>query len=377
MKLGFVSTASTWGGGERLLIQLIEGCVAAGVETTLAAPAASDLLTRADAAGGIELAPLTGRGRTPADWWRLRAAFAKGAEFAEGFDAVVLNDPHAITYGGATLARWQADGPLRLGVRHTCFPLRSPWKHTRLVDHVVCVSAATRDNCITAGVPADRLTVVHGGLAPATPTPEQIATARTSLGRSQGDETTLLAIGSLLPVKGFDTIIRAVARAAVEGQRWRLAIAGEGPERPRLEALADKLGVADRVCLLGFRDDTPALLAAADVLVNASHNEGLSLVLLEAMHAGAPIVSTSVGGSAEVLGVDPAGSTPVARLFEPGDADGAYQQINACVRRTTETRRLTLQASQRAAECFSAPSMVAGYTALVRHLQAARTRRAA
>lgn len=357
MRIGFVSTASTWGGGERLLLQLAEGCRDAGIDPLLAAPEASELAQRSD----TRVVPLPGRGRGPAALWRLRQAMTRD------IDAVVLNDPHAITYGGVALA---GIGAPRIGVRHTCFPLGSPWKHTHLVDHVVCVSNAARQNCLDAGLAADRLTVIHGGLAATTPTPDQLETARQTLAWGDAEAPVLLAIGSLLPVKGFDTLIEAVSTARRAGHNWRLAIAGEGPERETLTQLIEARGVVDRVRLLGFRSDISALLRLADGFVNASHNEGLSLVLIEAMHAAAPIVSTAAGGSAEVLGTTEANATPVARVFEPGDVAGAVEAIGATLSHKEDAVERAAAGRKRAEERFSVATMVDGYVRLIDRLRA-------
>jgi glycosyltransferase involved in cell wall biosynthesis len=114
--------------------------------------------------------------------------------------------------------------------------------------------------------------------------------------------------------KGLDVLVRAVAEAARELPALRVAIAGEGPERERLEALAAELGVADRVQLLGHRSDVPDLLASFDVAVSSSWFEGSPLAAMEYMDAGLPVVATRVGGMPDLIedGVH-------GRLVEPGD----------------------------------------------------------
>jgi glycosyltransferase involved in cell wall biosynthesis len=83
-------------------------------------------------------------------------------------------------------------------------------------------------------------------------------------------------------------------------RRLQIVIAGDGPAREQLERLTVKLGVADRVSFIGFRDDVADLLAACDLVVLPSVREGLSIALLEAMAAGKPIVATSIGSQREV-----------------------------------------------------------------------------
>lgn len=112
----------------------------------------------------------------------------------------------------------------------------------------------------------------------------------------------LLAMGRLHPNKGFDIALRALAQMPSA----HLAIAGEGPERAALEALARDLGVADRVAFLGWRRDTGALLAAAEVFVCSSRHEPLGNIVLEAWSAARPVVAVRSQGPAELIteGVD-------------------------------------------------------------------------
>ncbi len=112
----------------------------------------------------------------------------------------------------------------------------------------------------------------------------------------------LLAMGRLHPNKGFDIALRALAQLPAA----HLSIAGEGPERAALEALARELGVAQRVAFLGWRRDTAALLAAAEIFVCSSRHEPLGNIVLEAWSAGRPVVAVASQGPLELIadGVD-------------------------------------------------------------------------
>jgi glycosyltransferase involved in cell wall biosynthesis len=118
--------------------------------------------------------------------------------------------------------------------------------------------------------------------------------------------------------KGHDVLFEAIARVpdAV------FVLAGEGPERERLEALAARLGIAGRVRFLGRRDDVPQLLAACDVFALPSLYEGSSLAVLEAMAAGAPIVSSAIGGTDELIDDGRSGL-----LVAPGDPEALAQAL--------------------------------------------------
>jgi glycosyltransferase involved in cell wall biosynthesis len=105
------------------------------------------------------------------------------------------------------------------------------------------------------------------------------------------------AVGRLVDVKNHALAIDAVA--AVPGAA--LAIVGEGPLRGALEQQASRLGIRDRVVLVGFRRDARAIIGAADGVVLSSRGEGLPLVVLEALAAGVPIVATAVRGIRDYL----------------------------------------------------------------------------
>ena len=105
------------------------------------------------------------------------------------------------------------------------------------------------------------------------------------------DKPVLLAVGRLTPQKDFGMLLRAFSDLSSRYD-LNLVILGEGPERASLEAQAQELGVADRVFLLGFVDNAEAFMRRARLFVMSSRNEGLPMVLIEALGAGTAIVST-------------------------------------------------------------------------------------
>ena len=125
-------------------------------------------------------------------------------------------------------------------------------------------------------------------------------TARERLGYLP-EERIVLGVGRLVPVKGFDIAVRALPGLLARIPDARLVLVGDGPERPHLEGLAVALRVRHRLTITGTVDDVPALLAAADILVVPSRNEGMGRVLVEAMALGVPVVAAKVGGVASVI----------------------------------------------------------------------------
>jgi len=123
------------------------------------------------------------------------------------------------------------------------------------------------------------------------------AAARAEMGAGP-DETLLLAVGLLIPQKGYRDLLDAFATVAPRAPQARLAIVGDGRDSEHGRMLADRaaaLGLSDRVRFLGLRRDVPRLLHGADLFVSASHWEGAPVSLLEAMINGLPCLMTDVG----------------------------------------------------------------------------------
>lgn len=150
------------------------------------------------------------------------------------------------------------------------------------IPHVIAVSEGVRHS-----IAREDVTVIHNGVTPCA-VPET----------SPNSVFTLLAVGRLDPIKGFDSLIRQIARVSFP---CKLLIAGEGDDRQRLEQLIDELGVQETVSLLGFRTDIPGLMAGADVQLMTSESEGFSLAMVEALFFSRLFLSTRVPGCVEVL----------------------------------------------------------------------------
>lgn len=122
------------------------------------------------------------------------------------------------------------------------------------------------------------------------------------------DHVVVAGLGRFIPVKGFEYLVEAHAKARVHDPRLRLVLVGDGDLREELRARARSLGAADSVIFSGMveRDEIPAYLAAADVVVVPSvryegYVDGLPNVALEAMAAGKPLVATRIGGLPELV----------------------------------------------------------------------------
>lgn len=116
------------------------------------------------------------------------------------------------------------------------------------------------------------------------------------------DRCTVMCVGRLVSQKRVDRFLRALAVASLSGVPVTGVVVGDGPERSRMVEEAKTLGLSPtEVMFLGSRSDVPALLAGADMLVSCSDHEGLPNVILEAMAAGRPVITTPAGDAATVV----------------------------------------------------------------------------
>jgi glycosyltransferase involved in cell wall biosynthesis len=142
--------------------------------------------------------------------------------------------------------------------------------------------------------------LVRNGVATPRPSLDGVASLRRRLALPP-DQPVLGTVASLTSKKGHAFLFKAVAALGDGGLRCSLVLAGDGPERASLEALAAALGIADRVRFLGDQAQIGDLLELVDVFVLPSITEGLPLALLEAMAAGKAVVATDVGGVPEAI----------------------------------------------------------------------------
>ncbi len=145
---------------------------------------------------------------------------------------------------------------------------------------------------------------------------------RTQLFEAKSDDTVLLTIAALHPRKGLKYLLKAMRKIIEQKNSTKLVIIGEGPEKPELEKLINKLKIQDRVKLLGHQENIPKMLKSSDLFVLPSIKEAFGLVLLEAMAAQVPIVATNVGGIPEIVEDRKNGF-----LVEPRDEDALTQTI--------------------------------------------------
>jgi glycosyltransferase involved in cell wall biosynthesis len=147
-------------------------------------------------------------------------------------------------------------------------------------------------------------------------------------------------------------------------------VAGDGGERGRLQREAERLGVQDRMHLLGFRDDIGDVLSALDVFVITSDQEGMANAMLEALTLGVPVVSTPVSGAQEALEPGPHG--PPGRIVAGFEPEQIVPAVRALLEQPELRERMSSAARERARERFSFERMLNDFETLLRDRLSAR-----
>ena len=194
------------------------------------------------------------------------------------------------------------------GRHHPDVPSRKRAIANRLLvqqrDRVVAVGSAVKQALITnERINGDRIAVVYNGVDLA-PYANIVHADRAGIRRElqlDDDSFVIAQVARLNRLKDHATAIRTVRRLKDSHIKVRLLIAGNGEERPTIESLIREHDVGNEVRMLGTRNDVPRILAASDAFLLTSISEGIPLTVIEAMAARLPIVSTRVGGVAEVV----------------------------------------------------------------------------
>ncbi|WP_218671717.1 glycosyltransferase family 4 protein [Microbispora sp. GKU 823] len=228
--------------------------------------------------------------------------------------------------------------PRALVLRHLGGALER--RGTARADAVIVLTSRMRDVLVGGGVPAGRVHVIPSGIAPVFTRPAGPGPLLDGVPVPR-----VLYVGRLHEQKGVDVLLRALA--LLGDPPVDLLVVGDGPRARRLRELAERLGVAARVHLRGFvpQEDIPGVLGGGDPLVLPSRYEELGTVLIEAMHAGNPIVATRVGGIPDLVEDGVTGL-----LVPPGRPEALAAAIRRLLDDPAEAKEMAANARRRVAE---------------------------
>ncbi len=231
----------------------------------------------------------------------------------------------------------------------------------RWMDRVVAVSEGQAVKVRRAGVPPDRVVVIHNA----------VRAERFDVVDPSGRDSLLAlfpepprrivgAVGRLSPEKGFDQLILAARSIAGEFPDVGFVLIGDGPLRERLQGLIDQGNLQGRFVLAGHRSDVDRLFPHMDALAMSSYTEGLPCVLLEAMAAGVPVVATSVGGIPEVIEEGASGF-----LVPPGDPRALADRLRRLLADPDLCRSLANRGRNRVRDGFTFAAQAERYASLL------------
>ena len=275
----------------------------------------------------------------------------------------ILHTHNAIVHHYGVAAAMLARVPVVVNTQHgfgnlsrprqaRLFRLTLPW-----TDAVVLVSEDLRKGCVRdRGIPERKAVVIHNGIPVS-----KFAGKRASPG-SRRPHLRFGTVGRIVPPKNHRLLIEAFAKVSAVLPEAELHLMGDGPLRSQVEERVAELSLGNRVHLHGLSFGVADFMSTLDVFVLSSSTEGLPVVILEAMAAGLPIVSTRVGGVPEA-----APEHEIAWYSPIGDAEA----LAAGMSEAAKSPELALRgnnAHSRAAERFSIEAMASGYNALYTRL---------
>lgn len=244
-----------------------------------------------------------------------------------------------------------------------------PWKKVERFCHRWLTKAVGNSRLVIEqlkdeGIPQERLTLLYNGVeTPAFHQPHLRQETRKALKLSH-DEVVIIHLANLIPYKGHQDLIEAVASLDPNLKIRVLCVGSDRGIQKALEKHALSLGVYSRFSFLGARQDVPALLACADISVLPSHEEGFPNAILESMAAGLPVIATAIGGSQEAVVHEKTG------LLVPPHAPLELAQALKRLIMSTELRRQYGETGyQRVQDEFSLTSCVQGYHNLYEELR--------
>lgn len=346
MKILYVDLEREWRGGQSQALLTLLGLRERRHEVELVAASKSPLAIRSEKAG----IPVHGVARLG-----LRARAAKAISSLIGtkqFDLMHLNEPHALT--AAWLARAHKQLPLLLS-RRIGFPLRKGWltrARYRSVSQFIANSEDVAQSLVRSGIERQKIALANEGVEiPPLPTTERRSKARKIWGAEEG-EFLFGCVSVFVPEKGQRHLIEALATIRSSHPEARLLLAGDGPCRDQLEALAKQLEQWGAVRFLGFVSNVEQVYEALDAFVFPSEFEGLGTALQAAMAWALPCISTKRGALAEVVEGE-----RTALVVEPNGKEFAVAMLRLMTDSSLRIR-LGQAARQEVIERFSAERMV-------------------
>jgi len=357
MNILFINTIQMFGGGEGWMLRTLSALQQRGHRVHLLCRPDTLLAQRSQAAG-IPTHTIPVKGDIgPITIWRTYHLLK-----ALSIDLILTNMDKELRFAGVA-AKWAGGIPL-VSRRGIDYPLKDRLhyrlSYNWLATMVVANSNATKESLLRHApwLKPDRVQVIYNGIDPEPFTTPAVLNLRQELGL--GPVSRLIGcVGQLDERKGWHTLMPAFVQTARRHPEAHLVAVGVGPLRDWIEHYAIEQAVADRVHLLGFRDDIAEIMKNIDMLVLPSLWEGFGIVMVEAMAAGKPVIVTNVSSMPEVVLEEETGH--IVPVRDPGALAHAIRDL---LEHPEKAQALGASGRQRVQDYFTLDHMVTRYEEL-------------
>ncbi|HEY6045943.1 MAG TPA: glycosyltransferase family 4 protein [Pyrinomonadaceae bacterium] len=349
MRILQISSARSFGGGERHFVDLANALAERGHHLHLAVIPNSPLISHLRNLDQQNICTLPLRNALDLQSaWKLRKS-------VQTHQIEIIHAHVARDYPLAALAVGRSSRAQLVLTRHVLFPLSSVHRLTkRRVTRVIAVSQAVADNLHVQNIFDEaQISIIRHGID-LSRFPARSKSASTGANRP----LRVGMLGEISPVKGQEDFVRAAAIIAPQTNHVKFVIAGrdnsaDGTYRRAIEALVHELALVDRVDLVDQVDDVPQFLSELDVFVSGARSEAFGLAIVEAMACGVPVVATMTAGAREIIEDNQTG-----RLVPLHDAAEMARVIGELLGDPGQRESLAANARREVNENFSLERMV-------------------
>jgi glycosyltransferase involved in cell wall biosynthesis len=348
----FSSCLTEWGGGEFWMLSTAEGLRDRGHDVHLACAEDSELGRRAEAAG-LPVDYLRFHGdldpKLSRMYWRLCKRYDIHTLCCNMDKVLRVAGPAARMAGASVVPRRGSESPLGSKISHRI-------AYLKVASGVIVNSLATRDTLLESApwLPAEKVRVIYNGIHCERYERDQAVRERVRAEMGAGPQTRVIGmVGELTSRKNHMVVVSELGTLLDRFPDLQLWIAGDGPERRKLEMIATADGSIDSLKLLGFRKDVPDLLQGMDLFCHPAHREGFGYVIVEAMAAGLPVIVSSTSNLPELVPDGEAGL-----LCDPESASQWRRRMGKLLEDNTMSESLAAGGQARARKLYAFDRML-------------------
>ncbi len=330
---------ASWGGGEKWTIEAADWFRAQAHDVLVVGRPVSKLVAAAQGRGLPALVCSFGGDFDPLAVRRARRILATFRA-----ELVVVNFNKEAWQFGRAARRLSIPVIARHGFPLLRKRIHHRWLAQKVLTRIVVNARVIRDEYAALGIDVTRIPIIHNGVPFR---PQEPGELRHRFNVSDS-ELLILSAGRIESQKRFDRIVEVASRVIPDFPRARFLIAGEGPDRAALESDVRSCGLHEHILFTGFLPDLAEIIGDADIFLLTSAQEGTPNVLLEAMAAGVPCVSSAVGSVPEIFTKELSDYAVI-----PGDVEAMTKRVRDLASSADLRRRLGTAMRERARTEFA------------------------